>query len=410
MKINFKKKLSSPIDTLQCNENTLIESKRYGIKKLLIIIASIGFCFSLLLVLISAIQNAEYFTDNIYTYRLHQIPGQAVKTYGTSWFCYCDICCRFNGAYSIDDFVLDKFLSEPYYLIPIVIAALSCCLLYFISHSSMLTVTNKRIIGQVAGIKKFDIPLSFVSSITPINHIKGIDLSTPSIRILVPMIKNFDDVYKVINNLLSEEKQNYVVIAEDINTETSDDVIEDVEDNSEIEKSLTTSSEFSKSIKLSENIFSTQQSQSKLKKAKNFFIKHRKQTIFTGAFILILCLCILGFLNNSNNSDYNSNNNYSNNKSYTPQNDYDESYLETLAVSQLYDKLVEHKSGLLTYSYNIGSTRYSIGTIVKENGVYIVRGTFTLYDYYGKISSNYYNETFTVRISGYSITCTTSLD
>lgn len=351
MLISFKEKSKKLIESLKCDENILIKSKRCNIKKLILIIAVVGFCLSIFLAFISAGQNADYYKDNVYTYKLHRIPGQAVKTYGTSWVCYCDICCRFNYANSIEDFVSDKLISEPYYLIPLVIAILTCCLLYFISRSSKLTGTGKRVSGKVAGVE-----------------------------------------------------------VEDKKMETVNDITEEVTENSENEKSPETSQIILKSVEVSENFYSTQQRTSKLKKAKDFFAKYQKQTIFAGVFILILCISIFGFSANSNNSDYNSNDNYTNKTSYTPQNDYDESYLETLAASKLYNELVNHKSGLLTYSYDIDSTKYSIGTIVEENGVYIIRGTFTLYDYYGKISSNHYSETFTVRISGNSITCTTSLD
>lgn len=351
MMIEFKEKSRNLIESLKCDENILIKSKRYNIKKLLIIIAVIGFCASIILAIFSSVQNADYFKDNVYTYKLHRIPGQAIKTYGTSWVCYCDICCRFNYANSIEDFVSDKLLSEPYYLIPLVIAIITCCLLYFMSHSSKLTGTDKQVSGKVAD-----------------------------------------------------------VAIEDKKMETVNDITEEVADHLEIAKSPAPSAKILESVESSENMYSTQQNPSKLKKVKDFFAKYQKQTVFASIFIFILCISILGFSVNSNNINYNSNYNYTNRSSYTPQNDYDESYLETLAASKLYNELVNHKSGLLTYSYDIDSTRYSIGTIVEENGVYIVRGTFSLYDYYGKISSNYYNETFKVRISGNSITCTTSLD
>lgn len=351
MTIEFKGKSRNLIESLKCDENILIKSKRYNIKKLLIIIAVIGFCASIILAIFSSVQNADYFKDNVYIYKLHRIPGQAVKTYGTSWVCYCDICCRFNYANSIEDFVLDKLLSEPYYLIPLVIAILTCCLLYFTCRSSKLTCTDKRVSGKVADVAD-----------------------------------------------------------EDKKMETLNDITEEIADNSEITKSPAPSAKILESVELSENIYSIQQSPSKLKKEKVFFAKYQKQTVFASIFILFLCISIFGFSVNSNNRNYNSNDNYTNRTSYIPQNDYDESYLETLATSKLYNELVNHKSGLLTYSYDIDSTRYSIGTIVENNDVYIVRGTFTLYDYYGKNSSNHYNETFTVRISGNSITCTTSLD
>lgn len=58
---------------------------------------------------------------------------------------------------------------------------------------------------------------------------------------------------------------------------------------------------------------------------------------------------------------------------------------------------------------DIGSTRYSIATVTDNGDEWIVRGTFTLYDYYGKMTS-FYDETFTARVKkeSYRTECTIS--
>ncbi len=60
-------------------------------------------------------------------------------------------------------------------------------------------------------------------------------------------------------------------------------------------------------------------------------------------------------------------------------------------------------------SIDIGSTRYSIATVTDNGDEWIVRGTFTLYDYYGKMTS-FYDETFTARVEkeSYRTECTIS--
>lgn len=117
--------------------------------------------------------------------------------------------------------------------------------------------------------------------------------------------------------------------------------------------------------------------------------------LVVGGAVLIACLASSG-----SSSSYSS--------SYDSSSSMEDS-LEYLATSALTVELREEFS--YTNLYDIGSTRYSIGTITEEDDEWIVRGTFSMYDYYGKISSSYYNETFTVRIDKdtYRTTCTTSI-
>lgn len=117
--------------------------------------------------------------------------------------------------------------------------------------------------------------------------------------------------------------------------------------------------------------------------------------LVVGGAVLIICLASSG-----SSSSYSS--------SYDSSSSMEDS-LEYLATSALTVELREEFS--YTNLYDIGSTRYSIGTITEDDDEWIVRGTFSMYDYYGKISSSYYNETFTVRIDKdtYGTTCTTSI-
>lgn len=44
------------------------------------------------------------------------------------------------------------------------------------------------------------------------------------------------------------------------------------------------------------------------------------------------------------------------------------------------------------------ATRYNVASSEHENGKYVFRGTYTLYDKYGKIYGNHINEKFTVEV------------
>ena len=394
------------IDQLSNGEKVLIKGQRYNIKKLIIIMAIIGLAVSIILAVFLFFQNVDYYKANVYTYKLHSIPGNATKTYGTSWMCYCDICCSFNDANSVEDFVLDKLLSEPYYLIPIILVVLLCGLLYFLSYAFELIVTDKRILGKIAGAKKIGLPLALVSAVTISEITKGIVLSTTSGRIRFLLIKNSNDIYKIINNhLLSICQKNTpdtITAPQSTEREIADDT---VKNDSEISEQYTDCNKKQVPCR-------AVQLPSVFEKTKHLLGKYRKSTAVLSVFIFISVIIVIACsLEASKSSSYNSNDyNYTTKSYYTTKAGYDESYLETIVVSELYDELCNHKSGMLTYSYDLGSTKYSIGSIVEDNGVYIIRGTFSLYDYYGKISPNHYNETFTVKVSGSTYTCTTSLD
>ena len=138
-----------------------------------------------------------------------------------------------------------------------------------------------------------------------------------------------------------------------------------------------------------------------------FFDKYKKAIIAVTVLLLIIIGTIFACSSDTSNNNYNYDESY-----HTTQSGYSEETLKTIAASQLYIELRNHTTiGGLSLStwYDLGSTKYSIGSIVEDNGVYIVRGTFSLYDYYGKLASNYYNETFTVKISDSGYSCTTSL-
>ncbi len=88
--------------------------------------------------------------------------------------------------------------------------------------------------------------------------------------------------------------------------------------------------------------------------------------------------------------------------------------IELIATTALRSKLNEETiyGVKLSQKYNLGSTRYRIASEVETNYGYLVRGTFTLYDYYGNMSS-YYNCTFDVKIDmdsyGYDYDCTVTI-
>ncbi len=161
--------------------------------------------------------------------------------------------------------------------------------------------------------------------------------------------------------------------------------------------------------KKSENLLNTDNASTNSDASKKSFLKnHKGVLIIISVILLIVIIVIIAIAASSNNSK---SNNYSSYNGYSYSTGYTDSQLESLATTALYSKLNQtmlHGGSLSTW-YDLGSTRYSIGSIVENGKGWTVRGTFSLYDYYGKISS-YYNCTFTVNISeSGSTTCTVDI-
>ena len=104
------------------------------------------------------------------------------------------------------------------HLIPIAVAALIGGLIYLWLHSYELTVTNKRAYGKIAWGKRVDLPLDAISSTSTIRLLKGVAISTASGRISFRLIKNADEIYNVVSNLLIERQQNKTNINANPNT------------------------------------------------------------------------------------------------------------------------------------------------------------------------------------------------
>ena len=128
---------------------------------------------------------------------------------------------------------------------------------------------------------------------------------------------------------------------------------------------------------------------------------------------LIAVIAAIAGSGSSSKSSYNSDYNYGYGSYETEGYSLSRDSIESLATTALYLELRSSTTPYgveLSKNYDLGSTRYSIGSIVEDGKGYKVRGTFTLYDYYGKMSSSYYNCTFTVNVSETGSTnCTINL-
>lgn len=196
-------------------EKVLIKSKRYNVKYFLIIMVLAGVIASGFIFFSSY----NMYINDYNTYLEHQERG------------YCYIWDRWEDCYICEEFeemeehktiptkfdyaLTNIFEYDLYFIIPFVVLTLIGVLIYFWLRSYELIVTDKRICGKVAWGKRVDLPVDSVSSIATILILKGISVSTTSGRISFRFIKNVDDIYNVIVNLLIERQQekvnNYII-------------------------------------------------------------------------------------------------------------------------------------------------------------------------------------------------------
>ena len=188
-------------------EKFLVKSERYNVKYFLIIMVIAGAIVSGVIFF-----SLYYIYINYYnTYLEHQERG------------YCYIWYRWDDCYTCEEFEeMEEYGTIPtkfdyaigkifeygfYFIIPFVVLTLIGVLIYFWLRSYELIVTDKRICGKVAWGKRVDLPVDSVTSIATTLILKGIFVSTSSGRISFRLIKNVDEIYNVIVNLLIKRQQ-----------------------------------------------------------------------------------------------------------------------------------------------------------------------------------------------------------
>lgn len=80
-------------------------------------------------------------------------------------------------------------------------------LIFWWLSSYELTVTDKRVYGKVAFGKRVDLPVDSVSATSTISLFKGVSVSTSSGKISFLAIKNANEIYGVLNNLLVDRQK-----------------------------------------------------------------------------------------------------------------------------------------------------------------------------------------------------------
>lgn len=213
-------------------EKILIQSQAYNIKKLRKIFLIIGIGFAVIWLLIGSLfailhnlddikEECEYYEECYITYSEHlEKYGSSIRTHaytvGRWGRCYdCMLILEYptKSSYIIDEFFFQPFELEKtiYFIILGIILVLFIIIpliLYFALHSYQLIVTDKKVYGKTTFGKQVDLPLDSISAISKNNFLKGVSISTSSGRIKFLVLKNSNDIYDMLTQLLLNRQEN----------------------------------------------------------------------------------------------------------------------------------------------------------------------------------------------------------
>ena len=210
------------------DEKIIIKSEQYNVKKLFKILAIIGIVISILMAIVSFIGALRYydvaFADYEETYYLHQEHGYRKYVRNGGYGEKCWNCQDYEGgkfAYAVANSFYPFRISV--YLMPVMVLSLIGGLIYLWLRSYELTITDKRIYGNVAWGKRVDLPVDSVSATASISLFKGVSISTSSGKISFLAIKNAAEIYNIVSGLLIERQQEKAKSAPIIETPKSDE-------------------------------------------------------------------------------------------------------------------------------------------------------------------------------------------
>jgi len=213
------------------DEKVLIKSEQYDVKKLFKIFVLIGVALTVLGMFIAILDECDYYNKHehkeyCYKYQYRDDYYRDDTNLDKSKMDCFQVVHGNAVFYAI--YALFEYNYFIYCLIPVAALALIGGLIYLWLRSYELTVTDKRIFGKVAWGKRVDLPVDSVSATATINNLKGVSVSTSSGRISFLAIKNADEIYKVVSNLLIERQQEKAEQKTVVVSEPKSDALEDL--------------------------------------------------------------------------------------------------------------------------------------------------------------------------------------
>lgn len=205
-------------------ENIIVKSEQYSVKKVFRALVAIGTIF-LLIVLIYEISDLNRRYDN---YKEHTHRSSC---YETEYIYDYPIVNGYVTRKIVDSFErLDCMYMNPprfnfleFFVVgfcPFALLALLAFLIKLWLSSYEMVVTDKRIFGKVAWGKRVDLPLDSISATATLRTFKGVSVSSASGKIRFLLIKNANEMYNEINKLLIERQKKEV--PSDISSDKAD--------------------------------------------------------------------------------------------------------------------------------------------------------------------------------------------
>lgn len=231
-------------------EKILIKSEKYDVKKLFKILSLIGLAITLIMIIVGllndVLQSVQTYNehtqhnglscvDDMYHHEIWDrcydyLENQDVSSYITweydiTYYANEYVLCNDENTYMLSDdcpkyypnafsYAMvewwDDFIAFDYgmiCLIPVVALTIIGALIYLWLNSYKLTVSDKRVSGEVLFGKKIDLPIDSVSATSVISLFKGVGVSTSSGKISFLAIKNATEIYQAINDLLVERQK-----------------------------------------------------------------------------------------------------------------------------------------------------------------------------------------------------------
>jgi len=85
-------------------------------------------------------------------------------------------------------------------------------LIYYCIGKCDITVTNLRVYGKAAFGRQVDLPLDLVSAVSKSNLLKSISVSTNSGQVKFNFVKNSNEVFNAISELLKVRQKNSIIM------------------------------------------------------------------------------------------------------------------------------------------------------------------------------------------------------
>ncbi len=238
-------------DSKNMEEKVIIQGEKYNVKRITLCVFIIPLIFSI----ITICMGLNNYDLRVRDYNNHH-HNSSCQIYSSYYSDYSDYLwdsiipeCKYSYYSTGEDYATAIFMENDFVsaLTILGFGIVVCICLFLMLNFYTITVTDKRIYGRLAFGKRVDLPIDFVTSVAKIQWLKGITILASSKKRKFLLIKNRNEIYNEINNLLIErqKKQYSVFVANPTNTQTINNSPDDLIKLKELlDKGIITQEEF----------------------------------------------------------------------------------------------------------------------------------------------------------------------